>query len=324
MCSSSNVRRTQFESQPASRFGAAVRRFVLIAVVSCLATPSVSWSAEIIRDEQLRFTLKLPEGFQPMDAPPPKPDIIYMFSLGEPEQLDELVVLRIERMRAMLPNEPLDASLLPADRQVTIFTLPWKQFEINGVEFSQDVEGLTFVNLNVQVPLAPKAIQLNLAGAISRREELFALMRELLGGLEGETNWNSATSPESLFSWKFRLTLLGISIGAGAIAAVVVARLTRHARREMLLIIGTIVMVGASGGHAQLAIGSDPKQFIFDQTVYLALQVAGLIGFIWGIVRVVRRRDADQKPALVNTADSPTRKPPIKSDATDLSEANEE
>ena len=76
------------------------------------------------------------------------------------------------------------------------------------------MHGAKAVNFIVQIPLTREAIQAGVIGPATRVEMLEDLLRQILEGLNGESNWLVSIAPEEVAGWMVMLCL-GI---AGVIA----------------------------------------------------------------------------------------------------------
>ena len=74
-------------------------------------------------------------------------------------------------------------------KNVTEEEAAWKSFKLPVAKVVEDFNGVPSVSFNVQVPLKPHAIQLNVAGPLSDEGKLRKEMETILGSIEGPTNW---------------------------------------------------------------------------------------------------------------------------------------
>jgi len=97
------------------------------------------------------------------------------------------------------------------------------------------LQGVSSVTLNIQVPLAPEAIQISVWGLAARESELRALVKSILTSLNGDSTWR-ADAPGRLTAEQrgyalaqgaIRLIVFIGLIGAGVFA--LVKRLKRRA-----------------------------------------------------------------------------------------------
>ena len=122
----------------------------------------------------------------------------------------------------------------------------WQGFDIDAIEFPEETGGLSLVNIKVQVPVKPEAIQISVVGPRDRRDESLALVNRLLKGFRrNRTGWtqshrNLANSPH------YGLLLLA-GIAAGGIGGFAVLFLVTRlgGPRGTLAVLGGAVIIAA-------------------------------------------------------------------------------
>lgn len=170
--------------------------------------PQVVPASRVVCNEAIGFRIEIPDGFT--DNPQPQPaHMLYAFlhvGAGEPT-----TAINIERLGGTIRPGPVTSEFyeglrrsLPPDAQVQQEKMPWKthQLDVFGLEFSLS-EGAV-CTWSVQVPLAREAIQINVGGPMAAREECRALLRTLLTGLQGLSNWDPPASRTLLPALSFR------------------------------------------------------------------------------------------------------------------------
>jgi hypothetical protein len=195
-----------------------IRQYVFVlraAAISVLALSPSALRAETVTDLMLGFTLNLSDDLSPRpDLVGTIPDIVHAFELGQAAEGEVSVLLLIERMSGVIGRERVDAANLPAEFNGKLFDTTWQGFEVQGFEVPESVNGIDVVTYNVQIPLAPKAIQVRLFGRADQMEMLRAELRKVLDGLHGESNWLSSAAPTTLAdSENYRTILLSAAIG---------------------------------------------------------------------------------------------------------------
>jgi uncharacterized membrane protein len=158
---------------------------VLMIGVLCSAAPA---SAPSISDGDLKITLQLPEGFEPIPGshPPPNTDIRYAFGRMGPDGKSRICVL-VHALRGVIGRERIGEAA--RSRLAGLYLEKWKSFELEVLVVKEDLAGGCFVTRNVQVPVTPRAIQLSVVGPQSQDAELAELTRTLLASMDGPTNW---------------------------------------------------------------------------------------------------------------------------------------
>jgi hypothetical protein len=148
-------------------------------------------SARPLKDEQLQFSIDIPQGFQDFPAAKQDPEVAYGFIRHSPNRQTATVVT-IERInRVLLRTQRLRPTQLPPDIRGEIAPRKWRGLDIDMVVSSpKDGEAIVHV-YQCYVPLRPKAIRLTVAetGPQSDTQALPRLVDTLLASLDGETNW---------------------------------------------------------------------------------------------------------------------------------------
>lgn len=175
------------------RWAKAFGCFLLVAAVTQLSLARCF--AEIIVDNSLGFTLKLPDGFMAnADIAARNVDIAHAFVLGDPtdDQLD--LILFVENMRGTIGSERLKQEDMPPEFRGRLFTTKWQGFTVDGLAIPEQLGEQPTITYNVQIPLKKTAIQVKLFGPTNRQSEMRTLLAAALRGLEGESNWKKAAA----------------------------------------------------------------------------------------------------------------------------------
>jgi hypothetical protein len=145
--------------------------------------------AETVVDRALNFRVTIPDGFEPGEKV--GKDDLYLFFRMPADPSQTRTVIRITRLRGWLPPDlPLE-SFTQKGVQFELEPVTWKAYTLHRARAVMDVGGVRVVVLNVQVPLKPEAIAINVAGAESNEKELSSLLLGVLSSLDGESNWVS-------------------------------------------------------------------------------------------------------------------------------------
>jgi len=171
-------------------------------------------SANTIVDPQLGFTLTLPDEFLPRpDLIGVKPDLVHAFQFGRITEGDTPVLLLIFRMRGIIDRDRLTMQSMPEDFKGSLFVVTWRGIEVDGILTPETVNGIHVNNNIVQIPLRREAIQVNLVGRADREESLQVLLRRVLDGLDGESNWLPSLLPPSIAgSQNYGIVLICVAI----------------------------------------------------------------------------------------------------------------
>jgi hypothetical protein len=144
--------------------------------------------AEVIHDAKLGLTLTLPEGFR--DYPPGRqqPNTPYSFIKGEPGT-DDFAIVGIEPMGGTIGREPLKELPQAEGIKFGLRREKWRSFDIDVMVGVARQGQVGLYVLVAQVPLKPEAIQVKLVAPEAHQADLLALLRTLLAGLDGPSNW---------------------------------------------------------------------------------------------------------------------------------------
>ena len=240
-------------------------------------------AAEQIHDPDLGFSITIPDGFQPDPGLVAlNPSFAHAFRRIDPAGGVDTVII-IERLRATIGREPLDGSHMPPDFKGRLFRVPWQGFEIDALEVPQNVDGLEAVNFNAQVPLKRRAIQIRVIGSRDQKEQLRALLGELLASTRGESNWLGSVAPPTLaasprYGWLLvGLTILGLGLGLAALWL-----LRRRSARGVVLVVAVCIYA--------LSWALPPGQMREMRSAIGGLRLLGILGMVLGLLDAVRRR----------------------------------
>ncbi len=209
----------------------ATQRLAIAFVVAAILTSGSQLIAnEVIVDEKHKFSLLLPRGFVQETSFEELPrSVIHAFSssgfeVGEVDQL-----LFIEKLDGILEEGAPSKDDAPADFAGYFFTERWQGFEVFAVAIPEEVDGVEAITFNVKIPLVPQGIQLKLFGPRSHESKLRETLKEILDGLEGQTNWTN----RSLDLAKI-LETVGTFILCGSVLLliIVMGKRNRSARNE--------------------------------------------------------------------------------------------
>ena len=193
-----------------------------------------------IRDTHRDFTLELPEGFVPApDVLRRKPDMLYAYALGRRDSNGVSITLMIERLgRTLEQGQRLQRSHIPKDLAGELMTAQWNELTLDGFLAQKKYGHRTYLAYHVQVPLKQEAIQLELVGPATRKEELDAILRQVLDGLQGQSNWTpvaaggAGAGSGDVFTASPRTVIIGVAV-VGSLAAIPLFW-PRRPRREAL------------------------------------------------------------------------------------------
>jgi hypothetical protein len=258
-------------------------RLALVAIAFSLA--SHLNAAETIIDEANGFVLYLPPGFEPNPAlADAAPDILHGAILGDPTDEEPDIILFIEKMDGVMDRERLDPAQMPPGFRGRLFITQWQGFEVEAFEVPEQVGEVEFVTYNVQIPLVQNAIQVKLFGPGDQRAKLKVMLKGILAGLQGPSNWIPSAVPGSstMNSGAYGMVLLGFAIVliiGGVVALFVISRTVP--KGGVLAIAVGIYFAGAATSNVRL------REMMM---VSGSLKFLGFVGIILGVVDLVRKR----------------------------------
>jgi hypothetical protein len=184
---------------------------------------------------KLGFTFTLPDGFENPDANAGGAPAGMAFKRGQPG-VGSFAVLEIVPMAGTIGPEKLNrkgveesarSALRVGNATATDFdyrTMRWKTFDLELVVAHVEKGNLRLVTLTTQVPLARRAVQVNLLGLAADEARLLGEFQSILGSLDGQSSWLSDAERSERLG-----RLVGfLVVGLGALTAVAVVRRRRQ------------------------------------------------------------------------------------------------
>ena len=265
---------------------------IVMGCFCVLLTESES-RADTVTDPTLGFTLKLSSDFMPRpDLVGATPDIVHAFQYGETTDDGIAVLLLIEKLGGVIGGERLKKQDMPPRFTGKLFVTTWQGFEIDGVEVPETANGIDAITYNVQIPLKSEAIQVKLFGPADHEETLKPLLRQILDGLEGKSNWLSSAAPSAVAereNYGTVLLCLGIiGIVAGLVFLWCVSRRTPK---------GTVLLIAAILYFVSWQIDDIRVREI--RLLSGSMRMLGVAAGILGIVDLCRKRKPN--PAIEQT-----------------------
>jgi hypothetical protein len=139
--------------------------------------------------------MELPEGFIEWPQGYSKKTVIHCF-VKQSLKSDIPFALTINRLGGTIPPDKISDTLiermypaLPPDSKIEHIEESWKIFKLDGIRIHMVQESKHVTVYTVQIPLAWKAIQINLAGPSEMEEESGLILKDILRTLEGKSNW---------------------------------------------------------------------------------------------------------------------------------------
>jgi hypothetical protein len=148
--------------------------------------------------------------------------VVYGFQRPPVGDREVGTVVLVTRLRGTLGRERLNPENVAAGNpQVSVETGKWKSFDVEGFRVPEQAGEVKMVTFNVQVPLAPEAVQLAVFGDSRDEGELRGILRGLLGNLEGETNWLTEKQRSERFASGISRLIVCSGVAVAALGAVV-------------------------------------------------------------------------------------------------------
>jgi hypothetical protein len=138
-------------------------------------------------NSQLGYRLTVPEDFVRITdfMPFPGKDIVDCW--GGKASGGANLYLCVERLHAELSPQHLQQADLPPSQQLT--TLKWQDYDVDAIRTDTTLGRGAVVIYAARVPLRREAIRVLVATRQDRADDAHAVLRQVLGSLEGESNW---------------------------------------------------------------------------------------------------------------------------------------
>lgn len=187
-------------------------------ILILIFTLSINLFAGMLKDEELNFSVYIPDSFNEYSEGKINPNILYSFMKtdinGEPE-----LMINIERLGGTIGREPLrkDVELikdiLPEGSTVDIYETTWREFTIQGMVSNAMINGMPVYTNAVQLPLKGEAVQIIVGGPQAAQAAIDATSKELIKSFEGKSNWLTEDERiESLFEGVGKFFILAVLV----------------------------------------------------------------------------------------------------------------
>ncbi len=162
------------------------------------AMPDVIDGSREILNEALGFRMEVPGDFVD-NMEPQSPRALYSFLHAGANGVDRVV--NIERLGGRIAKGPVGPefyagarSRLPPDVEIERVVMSWKAHELEVFRVQFSTAGGPVCAWSAQVPLAREAIQVTVGGKPDASDECRELLRLLLTGVQGVSNWEPPSS----------------------------------------------------------------------------------------------------------------------------------
>jgi len=162
----------------------------MLAIIALAIGPSALRAEDFLYDVYCEFGMSVPPGFE-RDQKQEKGDVIYF--LKRPPSANQKIgtFIIVTDLKYQLDQGGVDSDELEAVPNATLLSEKWKEFEIDVIRSPRELDGKQMVTFNARVPLKPKAIMISVIGEKTGEEELRNVLRFVLEGLKGQTNWST-------------------------------------------------------------------------------------------------------------------------------------
>ena len=179
-------------------------KYMLTTLAAILGAASISHAREIV-DDQYGFRITIPDAFR--DSPETKkgPSVLYSFISSPSDKPEEVTVIVIESLPGPISRESLTPAEMeakveksPHAGRVQAFKAKWKGYDVIGLEDRQSVGGVELTLRAVDIPLRRRAIRVAVLGTPQTKAKITRVLDQLVGTLEGESNWDDGRQEDAL------------------------------------------------------------------------------------------------------------------------------
>jgi len=151
-------------------------------------------SGQVLTNGLLRFSMEIPEGFVDWPEGAVSANVVHCYAKLLDGSNDLRLVINVQRLNGVIPpNQPLRreevAQHAPPGTKLDLIQMSWRGYTVDTFVSELSQNGSEVIAYGIQVPLVPAAIQLNVGGPISQRQEIEKLADDLLASLDGNSNW---------------------------------------------------------------------------------------------------------------------------------------
>ena len=191
-----------------------------MAASAGLAAPASAPSTRQVFNTDPDFILNLPRDFKDCASQSPPANMLYFWGQYDKPDHKTGVYVEIDKVTE-LPQAPLEK---PANVE-KMYTEKWQGWDVSVYLIRTRTknaknEEQVMVTRNAAVPVKGNALKLQVTGPEADDAQMDALLKDLLAGLEGQTNW---TTPED-HTVRTLLCAGGLLVALAAIAIVLIIR----------------------------------------------------------------------------------------------------
>ncbi|KAA0234345.1 MAG: hypothetical protein EDM74_12650 [Armatimonadetes bacterium] len=168
---------------------------ICMTIWSSFALSRINQKREELLSKPL-FTFKAPDGYMEFPEGKISPDILHCFLKGNSTDDQPDIALNLMDLQGLITkgqklSTDLSAlkSTIPSLKSATTLQHLWKYHEVEGLRIEQDVGDYSVISMSLQIPLFPRAIQINISGIATREEELLEDLKKVVSSIDGTSNW---------------------------------------------------------------------------------------------------------------------------------------
>ena len=246
---------------------------------------------ETVNDEKLGFSMELPDGFKKYQSfANSDKTILYAWILGNPsDEYADIIVFVRGLNGPPLRQEYYSLNQLPKDFKGKLLRVKWNKFKLNGFEIPENINGVSYITYNIQIPLKKEPVQISIFGTAEEKDLLKHIMNKVMAKLDGASNWREGgyqTAPlkktpedkSNIYGWV--LLSIGIILFIGGL--VLLMFISRKSSKWAVLGLSILFYFGG------ISLSSLPGRE--GKMVSGFLKTFGFAGIILGCFDVLRKR----------------------------------
>ncbi len=183
----------------------------VIRAVMCLLLGGAAVGQSQVRNAELGYSLRPPDGFTAYPEGHVQKDIVDCWIEATPASANGAIVLCVQRLHGTIGREGMRQEDLAA-RNLQRVSFKWKGFDVDGVRGMAERDRIPVVGLVSQVPLRHEAIQLIVSAPQDQEARAHDLMASTLLTLEGESNWLSEAERSERLG-RIAGLVIGVAVG---------------------------------------------------------------------------------------------------------------
>jgi len=159
-----------------------------------LLVPALVATAETFRQfPEHQFSLVLPSGFTELKGNRVPVGLEAVYIDGDPDDGQAHIVISIQMMNGSIGQDShLTKEQIPQnlrEKGFSVGRLKWRDHSIDSINGQLTQSGIDLITIAAQVPLAPRALQLNFAGPLAQKEKIESLAQKTVASVIGLSNW---------------------------------------------------------------------------------------------------------------------------------------